>query len=106
MKEESWTLEVALPFVRRIAAIGQEHGFTLALYGSVLMQSRSANDLDLYLIVAEEKTTTEHARTCVHALAKMLPNAECKQITPDCARIQFKDGKRIDLQFLEVTPLS
>jgi hypothetical protein len=40
-RKELWTLEGALPVIRRIAAIAKEHGFTVALYGSVLMKGES-----------------------------------------------------------------
>jgi len=48
MKEGLWTLEGAMPIVRRIAAIAKEQGFTVALYGTVLSEGQSDGDLDLY----------------------------------------------------------
>jgi hypothetical protein len=66
--KELWTLEGALPIIRRIAAIAEEHGFTVALYGSVLMKGESESDLDLYFIAAEEKTSAVHAKGCVDPL--------------------------------------
>jgi hypothetical protein len=104
-RKELWTLEGALPVIRRIAAIAKEHGFTVALYGSVLMKGESENDLDLYFIAAEEKTSAVHAQSCVHAIEKTLGESKCLQLTPNCTRIQLKDGKRIDTQFLDYTSL-
>jgi hypothetical protein len=46
------TLESALPVVRGIADIAEEHGFDVALYSSVLRRERSESDLDLYFVVA------------------------------------------------------
>jgi hypothetical protein len=69
-RKELWTLEGALPVIRRIAAIAKEHGFTVALYGSVLMKGESENDLDLYFIAAEEKTSAVRAQSCVDAVEK------------------------------------
>jgi hypothetical protein len=104
-RKELWTLEGALPVIRRIVAIAKEHGFTVALYGSVLMKGESENDLDLYFIAAEEKTSAVHAQSSVDAVEKTLGEAKCVQLTPNCTRIQLKDGKRIDTQFLDYTPL-
>jgi hypothetical protein len=71
-RKELWTLEGALPVIRRIVAIAKEHGFTVALYGSVLMKGESENDLDLYFIAAEEKTSAVHAQSSVDAVEKTL----------------------------------
>jgi hypothetical protein len=45
-----WTLESALPLVRTISPIALRHGFSLALYGSVLDRGESEKDLDLFFI--------------------------------------------------------
>ncbi len=105
IKEGLWTLEGALPIVRRIAAIAKEQGFTVALYGSVLREGQSNEDLDLYFIVAEERTSAVHAQNCVDAIVKTLAEVKCYRLTPDCTRIQFRDGKRIDVQFLDYSRL-
>jgi predicted nucleotidyltransferase len=88
--KELWTLEGAVPILRRIAAIAEEHGFTVALYGSVLMKGESESDLDLYFIAAEEKTSAVHAQSYVDAIEKTLGEAKCVQLTPNCTRIQLK----------------
>jgi hypothetical protein len=103
--KELWTLKGAVPVIRRIAAIAEEHGFTVALYGSVLLKGESESDLDLYFIAAEEKTGAVHAQSCVDAIEKTLGEAKCVQLTRNCTRIQLKDGKRIDTRFLGYTPL-
>lgn len=61
--DKLWTLESALPVIKRIADVAEEHGFDVALYGSVLRREYSENDLDLFFVVAETRTTTVHART-------------------------------------------
>jgi hypothetical protein len=45
-----WTLETAIPLIRKIATIAQRHGFSVALYGSVLDASESNKDLDLFFV--------------------------------------------------------
>ena len=106
MKEESWTLESALPVIRRIAEIAEAHGFALALYGSVLIKGQSDNDLDLYFLSEEVGAGIAHVRTCVDAIETTLPNVTCFRVTDDSTRIQFSDGKRIDGQFFDLAPLS
>jgi hypothetical protein len=48
-----WTLDNALPLIRRISPIARRHGFALALYGSVLDKGESEKDLDLFFIRRE-----------------------------------------------------
>lgn len=45
-----WTLDEALPLIRKISPIARRHGFSVALYGSVLERGRSENDLDLFFV--------------------------------------------------------
>ena len=100
-----WTIEGALPVVRDIAAIGRKHGFSVALYGSVLVSGESSKDLDLFFIAAEEMTCAVDARACLTAIAKAL-GIDCPQLTPMCtARVELGCGKRIDAQFLESAQL-
>jgi hypothetical protein len=107
MKEELWTLEGALPVIRQVAAIAKGHGFAVALYGSVLNEGQG-HDLDLYFIVEQPKTTAVHAQTCVDEIAKTLAEVECcTQVTPmHTSRIKFRDGKHVDAQFVDFTPLA
>jgi len=48
-----WTLNAALPLIRRIAPIARTHGFSVALYGSVLERGESEKDLDLFFVKQE-----------------------------------------------------
>ena len=101
-----WTIEDALPLVRSIAVIGKEHGFSVALYGSVLVAGQSSKDLDLFFIAAENRTSAVHAQACLKAVAEQF-GIECPRLTPICtSRIELGDGKRIDAQFLEFTQLA
>ena len=102
---EMWTMENALPVVRDIANIGKDHGFSVALYGSVLVAGESDNDLDLYFIAEEDRTFAVHARVCLTAIAKEF-GINCPQLRDNrTARIELGCGKRIDAQFLEFTQL-
>jgi len=107
VKDMEWTLDSAVPVVQKITAIAREHGFSVALYGSVLANGRSDNDLDLYFIVAEDRTTAVHAQACLDAIAEKLAEVKsCTTLTLSrTSRIQFRDGKRVDAQFLDGTPL-
>ncbi len=101
-----WTIENALPVVKSIAVIGREHGFSVALYGSVLVDGQSNKDLDLFLIAAREKMTCAvDAQSCLTAIAAKF-GIECPRLTPVCtSRIELGPGKRIDVQFLDFTQL-
>jgi hypothetical protein len=100
-----WTIENALPVVRSIAVIGREHGFSVALYGSVLVTGESSKDLDLFFIAAENRTSTVHAQACLKAIAQEF-GINCPRLTPICtSRIELGEGKRIDAQFLELNQL-
>jgi hypothetical protein len=101
-----WTIEDALPVVRTVAIIGRDHGFSVALCGSVLVAGESGKDLDLFFIAAENRTCAAHAQACLKAIAERF-GIGCPRLTPICtSRIELGDGKRIDAQFLEFTQLA
>lgn len=100
-----WTLENALPVTREISVISDKHGFLVALYGSVLVKGESNSDLDLYF-VNKERATMDHAKACLIELSKAL-SVMCTPLSPQStSRIQFQDGRHIDAQFIELTPLA
>lgn len=95
-----WTIEKALPVVQTIAVIGKEHGFSVALYGSVLVAGESNKDPDLFFIASETRLCADHARACLSAIAEKF-GIGCPRLTTMCtSRIELGDGKRIDGQFL------
>lgn len=100
----TWTVTTALPVIQQVAPIAREHGFAVALYGGVLNAGRSDNDLDLYFIASEQNTTTVHMQQCLREISVSLGTIYRPQ-GESCARIEFSDGRRIDAQFLEYTPL-
>lgn len=99
-----WTITTAVPVVQQVALIARKHGFAVALYGGVLNNGRSDHDLDLYFITAEQNTTTTHMQQCLGEIATLL-GATCHAQGNSCARVQFNDGRRIDAQFIDYTPL-
>lgn len=98
----NWTLDNALPIIRNIAGIARDHGFGVALRGSVLERGESENDLDLFFTVEEVNTTIVHVQACVDAIAKLPEVRNCTELSkgsrPYCA-IQLRDGRHIDAQF-------
>jgi len=48
-----WTLDEALPLIRKISPIARRRGFSVALYGSVLDRGKSEKDLDLFFLEQE-----------------------------------------------------
>jgi hypothetical protein len=64
-----WTLENAFPLIRKISPIARRHGFSVALYGSVLDRGESENDLDLFFI--EQEPDICDAQGCIEEIAKL-----------------------------------
>lgn len=50
-----WKLEPALYLIRQLAPIALDHGFSVALYGSVLLSGESKNDLDLFFVLQDPR---------------------------------------------------
>jgi len=97
-----WTLDNALPLIRRISPTARRHGFALALYGSVLDKGESEKDLDLFFIRRELDSCD--VQGCMDEIAK-LPEIEHIGTPVEGTRepvyvIWFSDPKRtIDAQF-------
>lgn len=64
-----WTLEDALPLVRKICPIAQRHGFSVALYGSVLDKGESENDLDIFFV--EQDHDICNVQGCLDEISKL-----------------------------------
>jgi hypothetical protein len=101
-----WTIEDALPVVRAIAIIGRKHGFSVALYGSLLVTGETSGDLDLFFVVGEERTCAVHAQTCLKEIAERF-GIDSPRLTSFCtSQIKLGERKCIDAQFLEYTQLA
>jgi hypothetical protein len=96
-----WTLNGALPLIRAISSIAERHGFSVALYGSVLNRGKSKKDLDLFFL--EQDTQIFNIHGCLEEIRRLpeihrytrhdLPNGTI-------AVIWLQDGtRRIDAQF-------
>jgi len=96
-----WTLETANPLIRKIAPIAQRHGFSVALYGSVLDASESNKDLDLFFV--EQDAEICDVQSCLHeigTLSEVRTTGNAFQCGGDaCAVIWLRDGSVIDAQF-------
>jgi hypothetical protein len=101
-----WTLNDALPLIRKITSLAKRHGFSTALYGSVLAEGQSKKDLDLYFIVAEDMTSAAHAQVCLAEVATLPEVESCPLRAGNTSTIRLRDGRQIDAQFLNYTPLS
>lgn len=102
-----WTIENALLVVRTLVPIAKEHGFAVAIHGSVVSTGKSSDDgdLELFFIASEDKTTASQAEACLKAIGEKYGIALPK-LSPLCtAHIDIEKGKRIDAQFLDYTPL-
>jgi len=96
-----WTLNDALPLIREISAIALRHGFSVALYGSLLDRGESEKDLDLFFV--EQDPEICHVQGCLDEIRE-LPEIH-HYTTHDCpsetiAVIWLQDHKHhIDVQF-------
>jgi len=97
-----WTLDNALPLVQRISPIARRHGFSVALYGSVLDQGESKKDIDLFFI--EQEPDISDAQGCIDEIAE-LPEMEhiggphAGTGGPICAIWLSHPKRHIDAQF-------
>jgi hypothetical protein len=99
-----WTLESAIPLIKKIAPIAQRHGFSVALYGSVLDSGNSEKDLDLFFVEQEPDICDVHA--CLNEIGT-LPEIRNTGTAFQCgggacAVIRLHDGTVIDAQFRSV----
>lgn len=75
-----WILDNALPLIRKISPIAQRHGFSVALYGSVLDRGGSEKDLDLFFI--EQEPDICDVQGCLDEIAKLPEIAHCGDAIP------------------------
>ena len=96
-----WTLETAIPLIRKIAPIAQRHGFSVAFYGSVLDAGESNKDLDLFFVEQDAEICDVHA--CldeIGSLPEIRNTGNAFQCGGGaCAVIRLSDGSVIDAQF-------
>jgi hypothetical protein len=95
-----WTLEDAILLIRDIEPIANQAGFTVALYGGVLIRG-TGNDLDLFFVEQDSDIcSVEECLQGVVALPEILrygaPNDLRNEI---CYTIWLKDGRHIDAHF-------
>ena len=107
----SWTLELALDFIRRLSPSVQLAGFDLALAGSVLKNGSSTKDLDLIcfpLNSSELSRVKLNAALLGFGLTRRWKPWEIhkfwdKQGSNDLKSVEVwftEDGKRVDLFLL------
>jgi len=102
----TWTLIDALPLIRKIAPIAQRHGFSLALYGSVLDRGESEKDLDFFFV--EQDPDICNVQGCLDEISK-LPEvrsvgAAYQGTGGAISVIRLHDKRVIDAQFRSYGP--
>jgi hypothetical protein len=98
-----WTLESAIPLIRKIAPIAQRYGFSVALYGSVLDVGTSEKDLDLFFVEQAEICDVHGCLGEVGTLPEIRSTGTAFQCGGGaCAVIRMRDGTVIDAQFRSV----
>ena len=97
-----WTLDSAIPLIRRISPIAQRHGFSVALYGSVLDAGKSEKDLDLFF-VEQDVCNVQGCLDEIGTLPEIRSTGKAFQCGGGaCAVIRMRDGTVIDAQFKSV----
>jgi hypothetical protein len=99
-----WTLETAVPLIQKIAPIAKRHGFSVALYGSVLDTGKSQKDLDLFFV--EQDSDICDVQGCLNEIGT-LPEIRSAGTAFQCgggacAVIWTRNGTVIDAQFRSV----
>jgi hypothetical protein len=96
-----WTLEQALPIIRKIAKVAKKCGLDMALRGSVLLRGESRNDLDLLLIVEDPEIL--NVERCLREMRHLPEVREIGYLHPvgggRNATVWLRDGKRIEARF-------
>jgi hypothetical protein len=87
-----WTLDEALPLIRKISDAARSCKFSVALYGSVLEQAESSRDLDLFFVKQDPACNVELCRNEIRKLPEVRHFGHCV--------IWLVDGRHIDAQFL------
>ena len=96
-----WTIETAIPLIRKIAPIAERYGFSVALSGIVLDGGKSQKDLDLFFVEQDPEICDVH--NCLHEIGE-LPEVRTTGIAFQCAggafaAISLHDGGVIAAQF-------
>jgi hypothetical protein len=95
-----WTLENALPIIRKLAPIAEEHGFSVALYGGVLASGQSANDLDLFFVLQKDECDVDGCLQKIRQLPEVTRiGAPVNLFGGPVVFIWLQNGDHIDAQF-------
>ncbi len=96
-----WTLDNALPLIRKISEIALRNGFSVALYGGVLDRGRSEQDLDLFFV--EQNPGICNVDGCLTDIAGLseINHLGARHECPggELCVIWLPDGRYIDAQF-------
>jgi hypothetical protein len=96
-----WTLEDALPLIRKLSEIALRNGFSVALSGGVLDRGSSEHDLDLFFVQKRPKSC--NVGGCLTEIAA-LPEIYHVGLIRECesgelCTFWLTDGRHIDAQF-------
>ena len=95
-----WTLDDALPLIRKISGIARRNGFSAALYGSVVERGSSAKDLDVFFVEQDPDCTIDGCLTEIAALPEIHHIGARHECTGgELCVMWLRDGRHIDAQF-------
>jgi hypothetical protein len=96
-----WILEEAVLVIRKLAPIAEKHGFSVALYGGVLISGRSEKDLDLFFVLQDPEIC--NMQGCLDEIGRLPEVDHCGSAheVPSgyCTVIWLRNGDYIDAQF-------
>lgn len=98
-----WTLQTAIPLIQKLAPIATRHGFSVALYGSVLEIGESNKDLDVFFVEQEPTCDVQGCLAEIRSLPEIRragPAFQCGGGA--CAVIKTCEDTVIDAQFRSV----
>jgi|SRR6516165_7848359 hypothetical protein len=94
-----WTRDDAVLLYRALLhPVAEKHGFSAALYGSVLA-SGEGNDLDVFMIPQREDPDTTGLVNALRRHMQEVSDPRAGEWNRDVAVATTMDGKHIDIQF-------
>ena len=95
-----WSLNDALTLYRDILApLAQEHGFSAALYGSVL-RNGTGNDLDVFMVPQSADANADSLLEALSDYMKAVAGPEPGDWNRRVTVVTTHSRQRIDIQFL------
>jgi hypothetical protein len=103
-----WSIEEAISIINKINAVCKKNGYFPCLYGSIILNGKSDNDLDIQLIsfLGIDNTDSVLRDILIRIDGDSVSNVYFGLLHTKAYLIKLKDGKIIDLVIRIDKPLS